>query len=222
MSDMQRIHHPWPPESTMEMEEVVRAALEDGMVMAYPTETAYALGGNALLPWVADAVFRLKGRPAAKALLLLIDGSAGVDAWAEDVSPEAEALMERFWPGPLTLVFKASHSLPAHLIDPRGTVALRWSPHPCIDTLLRIGRAPLIGTSANISGRGDPHTADDVLTTHPSGIDLLIDGGPTPGGATTHGSPSTLVDTTTHPFQVLRPGALDSGALRTVVPDLVD
>jgi len=241
MKDALHIKYPWPPEAAPAAEKAIRVALGGGagsaggagmtgMVMAYPTETAYALGGNALLPEVAAAVYRLKGRPPSKALLLLVDGRAGAGPWVEETPPEAEALMARFWPGPLTLVFRASPRLPPHLPDARGTVALRWSPHPLIAEIHRIGGGqhrlggmPLIGTSANRSGGPDPHTAQEVMEAHPSGIGLLIDGGRVGSGAGTQRSttaPSTLVDTTVRPFKVLRPGAIALEDLRAVVPDI--
>lgn len=191
----------------------LRAALHDGAVMAYPTETSYALGGNALLPQVAAAVYELKGRPAHKALLLLVDGAAGLEGWVDGVTPTAATLMERFWPGPLTLVFAAGPRLPGHLCDERGTIALRWSPHPLIDALLRIGGVPLIGTSANPSGGEGLHTVDDVLAAFPRGIGWVLDGGRTSGGA-----PSTLVDTTVSPPRILREGAIPRAVLQAALP----
>lgn len=205
------IRYPWPDEAVAPL----RAALQGGEVMTYPTETSYALGGNALLPEVTEAVFRLKGRPAQKALLLLVDGSAGLTGWVQEVTPAAEALMEHFWPGPLTLVFQAGPSLPTHLPDDRGTVALRWSPHPLIGALLRLGGVPLIGTSANPSGARNLHTVSEVLDAFPQGVGLALDGGPTSGGP-----PSTLVDTTVSPARVLREGVIPQAALQAALPSI--
>lgn len=205
------IHYPWSDEEAGSL----RAALQAGEVMAYPTETSYALGGNALVPELTEAVFRLKGRPPDKALLLLVDGGAGLAGWVRSVPPVAEALMEHFWPGPLTLVFQAGPSMPPHLHDERGTVALRWSPHPLIGALLRLGGVPLIGTSANPSGRSALHSVDDVLAAFPSGVALALD-----GGHTSRGLPSTLVDTTVQPPAVLREGAIPRAALQVALPSI--
>jgi L-threonylcarbamoyladenylate synthase len=194
---------------------LLREALRDGAVMSYPTETIYALGGNALLPEVTQAVYALKGRPRDKALLLLVDGAAGLAGWVREVTPAAAHLMERFWPGPLTLVFAAGPNLPAHLADERGTVALRWSPHPVIAGLLRIGGVPLIGTSANRSGAPGAHVLAQVLAAFPEGIDVAVDGGRSGGAA-----PSTLVDTTVTPPQVLREGAIPRAALQAALPNV--
>lgn len=177
--------------------------------MTYPTETAYALGGNALAPGVADAVFRLKGRPRDKALLLLIGGREGVERLTREVAPAAEALMARFWPGALTLVFHAGPGLAPHLADRRGTVALRWSSHPSTEALLRLAGDPLIGTSANLGGAPNPLSLAEVLTSFPWGLDLAVD-----GGAIAPGPPSTLLDTTVTPFRLLRRGVISLESLQ--------
>ncbi|MDH5752131.1 MAG: L-threonylcarbamoyladenylate synthase [Deltaproteobacteria bacterium] len=199
------ITQPW----TQADQEFLTRQLEQGGVLSYPTETAYALGGNALLPQVAREVYRLKERSPDKALLLLIDGGRGVEELARGVSPEARRLMERFWPGPLTLVFHSAPGLPAHLPDRRGTVALRWSPHPLLAALHGLKSVPLIGTSANLSGEPPLLTAGQVREHFPRGLAAVLDGGQTPGGL-----PSTLVDTTCSPACILRRGAIEEQAIR--------
>lgn len=183
-NDTRVVNHPWSASD----ETRLVAALRHGHLLAYPTETAFALGGNALLPKVTQGVYRLKRRGADKALLLLVDASRGVDAWAREASPAALTLMREFWPGPLTLVFHAAPHLPPHLADARATVALRWSPHPIIRDLLALGNAleagreaahpggmaarpggmALVGTSANNSGSPSLYTARDVLAAFPA------------------------------------------------------
>lgn len=230
------LRHPWLSGEAATEEAVLREFLEQGRVMTYPTETSYALGGNALAPDLVESIYRLKGRPAGKALPLLIDGSNGVEPWARDGGPAARRLMERHWPGPLTLVLHAGPGLPPRLADARGTVALRWSSHPLIAEMIRIAGAPLIGTSANRSGEPNCHTLEDVLRAIPAGIALAVDGGHRDGrrdgrsggrgGALSpgesgnpadlrdHRNPrdprgfSTLLDTTVTPFRVLRKGAI--------------
>ena len=202
------LRHPWPATGAAASEAAVRRALREGAVMTYPTETAYALGGNALAPGVTDAVFRLKQRHRDQALLLLIGGREDVERLTRETAPAAEALMNRFWPGPLTLVFHAAAGLAPHLADQRGTVALRWSSHPCTQTLLGLGGDPLIGTSANLSGAPNPLSLADVLASFPGGIDLAVDGGPIAPGL-----PSTLLDTTLLPFRLLRQGVISREAL---------
>ncbi|MDH4249009.1 MAG: L-threonylcarbamoyladenylate synthase, partial [Deltaproteobacteria bacterium] len=190
----------------------VRKVLLEGGVMTYPTETAYALGGNALLPDVAEAVYRLKGREADKALLVLIGAERGLQGLAREVSESARRLMARFWPGPLTLVFHAADACPPHLPDARATIALRWSPHPLLADLHRLAPVPLIGTSANRSGTPSLHSCPAVVQAFPQGLTLALDGGPTPGGA-----PSTLVDTTCDPPRILRPGVVTAAEIAAVL-----
>lgn len=189
-------------------------ALAAGEAMAYPTETFYALGGNALDKGLVERVYRLKGRAGAKALPLLVDPRAGWERWVRPPGPEAERLMAAFWPGPLTLVLRAGPGLPVHLQDQRGTVALRWSPHPVVARLLELGGAPLIGTSANRTGEPPATTAAAVRATFGAGVALVIDGGTAPGGA-----PSTLLDLTVRPFRLVREGPVKAPALRKVLGD---
>ncbi len=191
---------------------LLRWALREGRVLTYPTETTYALGGNALVPALVESIYRLKGRDPEKPLLLLIDGSRGLADWVGGVPPGAAVLMERFWPGPLTLVFRAGRGLPPHLPDARGTVALRWSPHLLVAELLALGGVPLIGTSANRSGTPDLNSVQAVLAAFPGAPLLAVDGGPPPGGL-----PSTVLDVSERPFRVLRPGAVAIGEIRAAL-----
>ena len=180
--------------------------------MTYPTETSYALGGNALHAGLVEAIFRLKGRTEDKALPLLIAGAAQARELAEAIHPAAEALMAACWPGPLTLVLHAAPGLPAHVADARGTVALRHSPHESVAELLALGGAPLIGTSANRSGSPPACTAAQVLETFGDAVMLAVDGGEAGGGP-----PSTLLDTTALPFRILRHGAVAAEDLRRLL-----
>ena len=181
-------------------------------MLTYPTETSYALGGNALDPALCAKVRALKGRPDNKPLLLLIGSEDAVAVLAQEVHPAARVLMERFWPGALTLVFRATANAPPHLVDSRGTLALRWSPHPVLRELIEIGGAPLIGTSANRAGEPAMCSASEVLAAFPGGVELAIDGGRAPGGM-----PSTLLDTTVVPFRILREGALPKARIQATL-----
>ena len=192
--------------------QILRSALKSGRVMTYPTETSYALGGNALSGTLVDSIYRLKGRDRRKPLLLLIDGSRRIEGWVEGIPDAARALMRALWPGPLTLVFRAGKQLPAHLPDERGTVAVRWSPHPLVAELLKIGGVPLIGTSANVSGMPSLNDAQSVLASFPQEPILAVDGGPAPGGAA-----STVLDATVKPFAVVRLGAVPLNKIRAAL-----
>jgi L-threonylcarbamoyladenylate synthase len=200
------------PPFTAAQRERILAALRAGRVLAYPTETSYALGGNALSPILVEAIYRLKGRGRDKPLLLLVDASNGLGDWVSNVSGGAQQLMARLWPGALTLVCAAGPGLPPHLADARGTVALRWSPHPLVAELLALGGVPLIGTSANRGGAPSLNSAQAVQQAFPGEPLLAIDGGPAPGGP-----PSTVLDVTVRPFRVVRQGAVTVAAIRAAL-----
>ena len=191
--------YPWPPTD----EARVAQALAQAQVMAYPTETAYALGGNALAADLVKRIYQLKGRPADKALPVLIGGMEMLEALVGKVPSEAQRLMAQFWPGPLTLVVRAGPHTPAHLMDARNTVALRWSSSPVVAALLALGGVPLLGTSANRSGQPPLYQSRQVAQTFGNALALLIAHDPQPPQP-----PSTLVDTTTQPPTLLRQGAL--------------
>jgi L-threonylcarbamoyladenylate synthase len=170
--------------------------------VAFPTETFYGLGAAALEPAAVRRIFAVKGRPEAKPLLLLVDSEAMVERLAE-VPGSARALMARYWPGPLTLVLRARAAVPVEVTAGSGTVGLRLSAHPVARALVAALGAPVTAPSANPSDLPPPTTAAEVLAHFAGRIALVLDGGPTPGGA-----PSTVLDVTVDPPRVLRAGAL--------------
>jgi L-threonylcarbamoyladenylate synthase len=177
-------------------------ALTLGGVIAFPTETFYGLGAAALDVTAVDRLLALKGRPAGKPVIVLVDSVAMAEAVAV-VSPAARALMERHWPGALTLVMPARPHLPAGITAGTATVGVRMSPHPVARGLVAALGAPVTAPSANPSGADAPRTAPEVLRHFDGSIDLVLDGGGTPGGP-----PSTVLDVTVDPPRVLRPGAV--------------
>lgn len=176
------------------------AVLRAGGLVAFPTETFYGLGAAGLHAGAVRALFAAKGRPDDKPVLLLVDSLAMAERVAE-VSPVARRLMERYWPGPLTLVLPARAGVPDEVTASTGTVGLRLSPHPVARGLVRALGEPVTAPSANRSGAVPPTSAGQVLRELGEAIALVLDGGPTPGGL-----PSTVLDLTAHPPRVLRPG----------------
>ena len=189
---------PWPEEVDVQ----IQGFLQNGKTIAFPTETFYGLGGNALSEHLVERIFQIKKRARHKALLLLIE-----PAWLPQLSVaptfKVEKLIERFWPGPLTLIVPAHKKLPQFLLAPAHTIAVRHSSAWIVQKLIALGQCPLIGTSANVSDTPENSQAAGVLSQLEGQLDLLIDGGATVGGA-----PSTLVDTTTSPFKIIRQGAV--------------
>lgn len=190
-------------------EQQVQASIENGQTIAFPTETFYALGGNAFSESLVDRIFEIKKRPRHKPLLLLIEPEL-LPKLSVPPSPQIEKLMEEFWPGPLTLILKAHPELPRFLLGPQDTIAVRHSSSSIVQQLLSIGKYPLIGTSANLSQAPEPTTPSGVLSQLNGMIDFLIDGGQTPGE-----NVSTIVNTTTFPFQIVRSGAISEDQLQS-------
>jgi len=169
----------------------VAGAVRAGGVIVFPTESFYALGADPLDREAVAKVFRLKGRDASQPLLVLIDSPAGVDRFAREIPVSWPALMERFWPGPLTLLFPAREGLPAGIVSESGEVALRVPGSGlCREVIAAVGGA-LTGTSANRSGEPPPVDAHRAASSLGPGADLaggrgcadlVVDGGTLPGG----------------------------------------
>ena len=176
--------------------------LRAGGVVALPTETFYGLAAAALDSTSVRRIFELKGRPASKPLLVLVDSVAMAENVAH-VTASARDLMVRYWPGALTLVLAARATVPSDVTARTGTLGLRLSPHPIARGLVELLGEPVTAPSANPDSLAPPTTAGDVLAYFPDGIDLVLDGGPTPGG-----EPSTVLDMTVEPPQILRQGAV--------------
>ena len=174
-------------------------ALRRGQLVVLPTDTVY---GVAAWPWSEAALARLyaaKGRPQEKAIPVLVGEKAHLARVASGLPPCARCLAARFWPGALTLVVPKHPDLPERL-SPAPTVGVRMPDHPDALALLRL-TGPLAVTSANLSGRPPARTAAEAAAQLGNAVALILDAGPAPGG-----QPSTVVDCTTTPPRVLRPG----------------
>jgi len=175
-------------------------ALGRGELVAFPTETFYGLGARALDASAVRRVFAAKGRPESKPLLVLVDSPAMAERVAL-VATAARRLMDAHWPGALTLVLPARDAVPVEVTAGTGTIGVRMSSHPVATGLVAALGDPVTAPSANLAGGAPPTTAADVLRDLDGRIDLLLDGGPTPGGL-----PSTILDATVDPPRVLREG----------------
>jgi L-threonylcarbamoyladenylate synthase len=190
--------------------------VRDGGVIAFPTETFYGLG---VTPWDSAAVqrlFALKGRSTASSpILVLIRHRKDLESLTAEISPSAELLMKACWPGPLTIVFRASSRVPPLLTAGTGTIGIRLSAAASLQRLLDAVGGPLTGTSANRSGALSAVTAEDVQASLGIDVDLILDGGRTPGGFA-----STVVDTTVMPVRLIREGALSRSVVLSVIGTL--
>lgn len=178
------------------------AVLRGGGLVAFPTETFYGLGAAALDPRAVRRVFALKGRPETKPLLVLVDSLQMAERIAT-LTPAARALAARHWPGALTLVVQARAGVPREVTAGTGTIGVRVSSHEVARGLVSALGAPVTAPSANPSGLEPPTTAAGVLAHFKDEIELVLDGGATPGGV-----PSTVLDATVEPPRILRQGAV--------------
>jgi len=186
--------------------------LREGGVVIYPTETFYALGASVANPQALDRIYELKKRPRGLPLLCLVEGREMVRDLVARIPQEAELLMGRFWPGPLTLVLPAKEGLHPHLVGTQGGVAVRQSPNPIARLLVQKVGSPVVGTSANLTGCDPAARVGDVPQEILAKVDFVLDGGALPGGV-----PSTILDCTAVPFRILREGVISREELLEAV-----
>jgi len=175
--------------------------LQRGGLVAFPTDTVYGVGALAFDGKAVESIYKAKDRPIEKAIPVLIADAADMEKVGMDIPEVAYQLAARFWPGPLTCIIPKQPTLP-EAISATDTVGVRVPDHEVARTLLRAA-GPMAVTSANISGQPSPSTAQEVFAQLGGRIDLIIDGGTTPGGV-----PSTLVDCTGAELKILREGPL--------------
>jgi len=190
--------------------------LKQGGVVAFPTDTVYGLGAWANLYQAVERVYQVKERPRNMAFPLLLAHTSQISEVAESVPPVAWLLARSFLPGALTIVLHKSNSVPDIITGGGLTVAVRIPAHPIPVALAEGLGAPIVGTSANLSGRPSALTADEVYSQFGDKIDLVIDGGRCPGGRE-----STIIDVTGEAPVVLREGAISTEELRKVCGSIV-
>lgn len=196
-----RIVHIDPKDAAPALVRELSAELLRGAVMAYPTETFYGLGAAALSKEAVGRVFRMKKRDPAKALSVIAADLDMVKAVSTDRPVSFRILSAEFWPGPLTLVLKAAAWLPDHLAGPSRSIAVRIPPASWLRALAGELSQPITATSANLAGGGELSDPRDVVELFSGTVEVIVDGGTTPGGA-----PSTIVDLTGPEPQIIREG----------------
>jgi L-threonylcarbamoyladenylate synthase len=198
-------------------EAISRAAdcLRRGGLVAFPTETVYGLGAHAHDRDAVRRLFAAKQRPPNDPLIVHVADVDEMRTLTSRVPPTAVALAERFWPGPLTVVVSRANSVPLEVTAGMDTVAVRVPAHPVAQALLAAARLPIAAPSANLFSRPSPTRAAHVLADLGGRIDIVLDAGPVDIGVE-----STVVDLTTVPPIVLRPGAVGVEQLRDVLPDV--
>jgi len=202
---------------TPEIEKIRVAAefIKTGGLVAFPTETVYGLGANALDARAVHALFEAKKRPLDNPPIVHVCDIKDVFRLVEEIPVKAEKLMKLFWPGPLTLILKHSGIVPSVTVAGLDTIALRMPRHNVALALIRESQCPISAPSANLAGKPSPTTAKHVMEDLDGRIDAVLDTGPTVVGVE-----STVVDVTVDPVQVLRPGGTPLEALREVVGEV--
>src|SRR3989338_5547012 len=157
-----------------------------GGLVIFPTETVYGLGASAFNAVAVRKVFKIKGRPGKKPLIVHVSKKSAIDVLARDVPPLARKLVQKFWPGPLTLVLKARHNVPKEVTGGGDTVAVRMPAHKVAQAFIRAA-GPLAASSANFSGKPSPTRVFEIPKTLLRKVDLVLD-----AGHTTVGTPSTV------------------------------
>ena len=210
----------WSPEEIASSLRETILWLQEGGVLAYPTETVYGFGG-AVDHDAVERLVQLKRRPAAKPFLLLIAGSDMLGRLDLHLTTAAARMAGRHWPGPLTLVLPGGERrVPPRLRGPEGGIAVRWTSHPGLQRLIRAYGDPITSTSANLPGVPPAMAAAEIVAQWSRevsrGAIRVLD-----GGRLVPSSPSTVVDCTGRRPRVIRPGAIPAAVLRESVPDLI-
>lgn len=198
-----------PSEQDIDM---LARALRNGELVSIPTETVYGLGANGLDPEAMDKIYAAKGRPSDNPLILHVPNSESIKPLVTEVSSTAQALMDSFWPGPLTITLPKSDLVPDRATGGLPRVALRCPDHDGCRVLLQRAGVPIAAPSANISGRPSPTTAQDVYNDMNGRISYILDAGPC-----TIGVESTVVEVHDDKVIILRPGGITKAQLETVV-----
>lgn len=186
--------------------------IKDGGLVAFPTETVYGLGGDALNPESSRKIYAAKGRPSDNPLIVHIANWTSIKKICVDIPDEAKQLADAFWPGPLTMILKKSSAVPYETTGGLDTVAVRLPDHPVAISLIKAAGGYIAAPSANLSGRPSPTTAAHVIEDMDGRIDMILD-----GGDVGIGLESTIVDLTERVPVILRPGYVTQEMLNRVL-----
>jgi L-threonylcarbamoyladenylate synthase len=187
--------------------------IRQGGVVAYPTESFYGLGVDPSGEKAVERLFQIKRRQREQPILVLIPSIETLDFLVRRVPAAARILMHAFWPGGLTLVFDASDRVPRTITGGTGKIGIRVSSHPIAASLVGAVGGPITSTSANVTGKQPCRTAHEVARQLGRQVDVILDGGTTPGK-----SASTVLDVTMEPPAILREGMISRAQIEQVAP----
>lgn len=197
-----------------ELKDAGRVIKEGGLV-AFPTETVYGLGGDALNPKSSAKIYAAKGRPSDNPLIVHISRLEDLAVVAKEVTEQAKKIANAFWPGPLTMILPKADCVPYETTGGLDTVAVRFPSHPVAQKLITYGGGFIAAPSANLSGKPSPTLAQYVVEDMQGRIDVIID-----GGEVGIGLESTIIDLTVNPPQILRPGFITPKMLEDVLGEV--
>ena len=192
--------------------DIAAGIIRDGGLLAIPTETVYGLGADALNEDAVLRIFLAKGRPQDNPLIIHVPDSSWLERYCENVPPEAYALAESFWPGPLTMILPRKPIVPLRTTGGLETVGVRCPNHPITRAVIAAADVPIAAPSGNTSGRPSPTCIADMIEDMDGRIEGMFDGGPCAVGVE-----STIIDLTCTPPRLLRPGGLPLEALEAVL-----
>ena len=197
--------------------------IKSGEIVAFPTETVYGLGANALDEKAVSNIFKAKGRPSDNPLIIHIAKKSDVLTLAKSIPKKAKMLIDKFWPGAITIILKKKECVPSITCANLDTVAIRMPKHNVALSIIKKAGVPIAAPSANLSGKPSPTSAKHVLSDFDGLIPLILD-----GGSTRHGLESTVIDLTKKTPVLLRPGAISASQIERVIgkinihPSLLD
>ncbi|HUU88205.1 MAG TPA: L-threonylcarbamoyladenylate synthase [Candidatus Glassbacteria bacterium] len=189
--------------------------IKKGGLVAFPTETVYGLGADALNSKAILSLFKAKNRPIDNPPIIHVENLDQIKNLAKEIPIKAKLLIEKFWPGPLTIVFQRSENIPIESTAGLDTIAIRMPQHKVALALIKKSKCPIAAPSANISGKPSPTLAKHVFDDLNGKIDAILDGGPTCIGVE-----STVVNITVNPPEVLRPGGISIEDLKKTIGDI--
>lgn len=196
----------------MDLIKKIGLVLREGGLVAFPTETVYGIGANALNGEAILNIYKAKGRPSDNPLIVHIDDINHLSKYAKEINEDAKKLMNEFWPGPLTLIFKKTKLIPDTISGGLDTVAIRIPSNKIARYIIKEAKVPIAAPSANISGRPSPTAAKHVIEDLYNKVDIIVD-----GGNTNIGLESTVLDVTDAIPVILRPGGITKSMIEKVI-----
>lgn len=192
---------------------LVTQCLRNNGVLIYPTETVYGIGCDAFNNKAIDRIIRLKQRFSDKPLIMLVKDIHMLEEIVVEIPPFGKSLIDRFWPGPLTIIFNAKPHISKQLTAGTGKIGIRQSPHPVVKAIFEVYPHPIVSTSANITGALPATSIYEIPTIITDHVDLIIDGGKLSS------IPSTVIDITGNDIKFIREGAIKKSAIERLFYD---